>query len=399
MSIPKFNDCILSNNKFTNFCEKYLFVKGFSETLGYRQFEVLDEDHSVIQPSTSLIKPLDWEQKALSVIQVCSFIIFPLLALVALIGKEMNRKTHTYTILDQTPIPSHLNPVNSTQSSVPSSSLTLVNSSPGQVTKQVLKPTVPLVESQSPTQTASENKDPAKEKRYKEDLERVDAILNLGDKPIELPDVIPEILDYRGTKLMQASDLNKYGRLLSFKYPELFVANNFGYNVDQSTPGHPLIGESIEHDLRKKKIGDKKFLSYPLYVNNNHWTLVFIDREKRTIEYYDSMKNYGNQDNKIGNYFTEFAKVLSEKDPGEKPYTFISKINKHIQNDGYQCAPWSAYFLEKRLENPDIDFNRLDVTLDVNKAQDMIANFRKKMILGFMLMEGDKNPFRRDKKI
>ena len=116
---------------------------------------------------------------------------------------------------------------------------------------------------------------------------------------------------------------------------------------------------------------EKQFLAYPLHVTNNHWTLVIIDQEKRTVEYYDSKKNYGNYE-EIVKTLKELARSLSTKDPGQSPYQFFSKISKNLQPDSYQCGPWALYFLKNRLENPSVDFNKLDI----EEAQDMIAKFR-----------------------
>jgi hypothetical protein len=117
-------------------------------------------------------------------------------------------------------------------------------------------------------------------------------------------------------------------------------------------------------------------LAYLMHVSKNHWAITYIDLNKRTIEYYDSKKTYGEY-RQIVETLTELAKKLSAKEPGKQPYTFQAKITKVLQPDSYQCGPWALYFLEKRAEDPDVDFN----ALDVNEAQKMIADYRKQIRL------------------
>ncbi|CCB88971.1 deubiquitinase and deneddylase ChlaDub2 [Simkania negevensis] len=127
-------------------------------------------------------------------------------------------------------------------------------------------------------------------------------------------------------------------------------------------------------DVRAKRIKsflDYKSITYPLFIGGNHWGLLFIDREKRTVEYYDSKINYGNYEEGLQG-IKDVAAKFTKYDPGEKPYTYLEKIKKKLQPDGYQCGPWALYFLEHRLENPEVDFNQLDL----NEAQNMIAKYR-----------------------
>ena len=104
--------------------------------------------------------------------------------------------------------------------------------------------------------------------------------------------------------------------------------------------------------------------------------MVYIDRQRRTVEYYDSKKNYGNHD-EIVRQLTSVAAELSEREPNRPPYQFICKINKLLQPDSYQCGPWMLYFLENRLINPDFDFN----ILNFKQAQIIIKEYREKTML------------------
>jgi len=127
---------------------------------------------------------------------------------------------------------------------------------------------------------------------------------------------------------------------------------------------------------------DYKFIAIPVHVSGNHWTLLFIDRNKRTVEYYDSKQNYGNYQEGV-KILKEATEELSKKDPGSKPYVFSAKIKKKLQPDSYQCGCWVLYFLEQRLKNPEVDFNKLDIS----QAQEMIAKYRISVMKKFIEMQ------------
>ncbi len=93
----------------------------------------------------------------------------------------------------------------------------------------------------------------------------------------------------------------------------------------------------------------------------------------------DSMVNYGNA-KEIENSLQNIAKNLSDLEG--KPYRFKRKINRKIQNDGYSCGLWVAYFVEERMKNPEVDFNTLTNTDNVMKtfrakAYEQYINIRK----------------------
>ena len=114
---------------------------------------------------------------------------------------------------------------------------------------------------------------------------------------------------------------------------------------------------------------------YPFKVNDNHWTLLYIDKEKRTVEYYDSLFQYGNYSEIVAT-LQELTENISKKDPIKKPFQFIPKILKKLQNNGYDCGVFVVYFLEERAKNPEIDFNQRSV----NEMEEIIFNYRRKLI-------------------
>jgi hypothetical protein len=209
------------------------------------------------------------------------------------------------------------------------------------------------------------------------------------------------------------SNIELYNYILSFekKYPALLLCRPTMYKI----PNHPGNVDLVSIRREARKMGrlkdvreevlidihcdnqctthkemnytedcrSKTILAYPLNIGpepsakRNHWTMLIIDRAKKTVEYYDSKQNYG-ESKKIDDYLTNITALLNQYDrkKGEKQYTYHRQIDKVLQSDGYQCGPWVLYFLEKRLENPNFDFN----TLDPDKCQDMIAAFRQKVL-------------------
>lgn len=329
MSI-KFNDCILnSNNKFFNFCENYLYVKGISNTLGFRTFCIHHNNHSVINVRENSLESLKWQQVATAIVKIVSYIIFPLLPLLALIGKEINRKLNTFQISEN---------------------------------DKVNETIQPLLNQNKPKSDENSN----------------DQKFLIVDENINIPEFIPLGADIRDETWLDASHIEGYSKFLALEHSDLFIPLPFAYTTDLVKAFYQKIDVAIFQSIDSQEIdlSKKMFLAYPLKISDNHWTLIFIDRIKRTIEFYDSKKNYGNHEEVI-KYLEKFTNDFSIKDPGEKSYTFIRKINTKLQPDSYQCGIWTLYFLENRLKNPDIDFNKMDI----KAAQKIIANYRKKVMI------------------
>lgn len=123
----------------------------------------------------------------------------------------------------------------------------------------------------------------------------------------------------------------------------------------------------LEDKYGTKNIEKYHTVAFPMNIKNSHWVLTFVDFEKKTIEYYDSLLNYGPH-TQIVEEFTELAKRIG--------FNFVCKITQKIQHDGYQCGPWTCYFLEERLKNPEVDFNKLNI----KESQLMIADYRKHIL-------------------
>ena len=184
-------------------------------------------------------------------------------------------------------------------------------------------------------------------------------------------------VDFTGTKWFDNYNIADYYRLLKDRFPQGVF---FDFPNQYSTPAiwrkrfeeknYPT--SNIDHT--KRNFLEYQSILLPMHISGNHFTLLFIDRVKRTVEYYDSKVSYGAYD-KIVQDCQGIAEALSQSDPGDTPYVFSAKIKKLLQPDGYQCGPWTLYFSEKRLENPDVDFN----DLNFNEAQSIPAQFRVTM--------------------
>lgn len=128
------------------------------------------------------------------------------------------------------------------------------------------------------------------------------------------------------------------------------------------------IAEKIKYDTSKD-------IAIPIHLNKNHWGLVYIDHEKKTVEFYDSMANnqgYPNIDKNI--------KEIAKKFGG---YEVKYKVTKQLQFNGHDCGPWTMYFLQNRLENKNVDFN----LLDRNKVGPMITNYRRHIVKSRLIKE------------
>lgn len=167
------------------------------------------------------------------------------------------------------------------------------------------------------------------------------------------------------TSWLTIGQLQRYITYLATEFPIAVDCQPITYTIDS-------LAKTIEYNAIS--IPNFQDLNLPICLNvsGNHWTLVYIDREKRTVEYYDSKKDYGNHD-EIKQKLIEFANKLSNEEPDERPYKFECKINKVLQPDGYQCGPLVLYFLEKRLKDPEFNFNQ------ISDAQNSIKEYRNKV--------------------
>jgi hypothetical protein len=195
---------------------------------------------------------------------------------------------------------------------------------------------------------------------------------------IILPEILPEPKEIEpkyiwGTEWLDNNHISYYFRYLATLFSEVAILPPGDYRIDYFDALMRLILEE-----RPKEIPDFNDLNIPIWlrISGNHFTLVFIDRKKRTVEYFDSKKNYGNQ-SEIDQKLSMMANALSKQEPNKPPYKFVRKIEKVLQPDSFQCGAWVMYFLESRLIDPEFDFNKLDI----NEARDLIKKYRIKAML------------------
>lgn len=179
------------------------------------------------------------------------------------------------------------------------------------------------------------------------------------------------IYEEYGTTWLNYITMHLHFQLFAHKYPNLIIQDVRSVLVI----GQPRFLEGVgiqetdailflDEALRKAQTENKVVATY-MRVSQNHWTLVFIDPQKKTIEYYDSMQKYGNH-----------KQITAELEnlANEHNFTFQAVIDRKIQNNGHDCGPYVIYFLEKRLEQ--LESNSSDLTTDLLAQGDM-KNYRK----------------------
>ncbi len=135
--------------------------------------------------------------------------------------------------------------------------------------------------------------------------------------------------------------------------------------IEPYADNYPFSMASLALDLENHlDQTDKRYIGYQIEFQD-HWTLVLVDREKCTIEYYDSKSDHGNPE-QIQQDLKRAAETAGAKEG--KPYTVVKKINNSIQADPMHCGPWVLNMLQKRLENPDVDFS--EFAMDPLEAED-----------------------------
>lgn len=188
----------------------------------------------------------------------------------------------------------------------------------------------------------------------------------------------PSLKKNRKTEWLSNIDIQKYSEYLETQNPHLFAAFPFSHDLNYL--------EQVVLDAMNKGT-EKTIFSFPLHVGKttkNHWTLLYINTDLRVVEYYDSKTNYGNYE-EVVRTLEALTQTLNKQFPSEKPYTFQCKIQKYLQPDIYQCGVWTLYFLEKLIEDPQTDFNALDIA----EAQKMIAKHRLDLIPCFPKKDWD----------
>lgn len=184
---------------------------------------------------------------------------------------------------------------------------------------------------------------------------------------------IPARYDLLAQDWLTSAEIEPLLKDLALEFPELYINKH-----NQVISNYSEIQEYIIGDLDTLKVSpendQKKFIAYPLNINQSHWTLIFINREKQTIEYYDSMVNYGPY-KKIQSALKKVTEVLNEND---ESYSLIFKMTKAVQDNGKDCGPWILYFTEERVSKGP-DFTTELQKLKFTKTSALMKNYRKEI--------------------
>jgi len=181
-----------------------------------------------------------------------------------------------------------------------------------------------------------------------------------------LPSKKRKLNAYDKTRFLQTPEIQDYFIYLSTLHP-IQVAN---------APRRADLNY-VEEQLNNSDLT----LSQPFFLNISdiHWTLLYIDHLRGNLEYYDSLKDFG-EHSKIMDRLKEIAQQLTSRTG--KAYQVLNKTTEKIQTDGYQCGVWVTYFLEKRLEDPNFDFNTLS-----EQPPALIKDQRKKVFDQLQVIE------------
>lgn len=221
---------------------------------------------------------------------------------------------------------------------------------------------------------------PPDSNKYPEEVFNPDSV-ELGD----IPDGLRPLAG-QGERLYQAM-MKQYIILSKQENRQLFCTENARrapsyYTLDGApvpdniAKAEVRIDQQVLEDFRDnaKLSPPKTLFAYPVRLSECHWVLLVIDREQRTVEYYDSLRDFNKE--KVQAHFTKLADMLTKIEPGT-PYKAEFKIKKQIQNDGFNCGAWALYFLQHRLFNKEIDFNNLPYI-------PQMKNYRKVLLRALM---------------
>ncbi len=148
-------------------------------------------------------------------------------------------------------------------------------------------------------------------------------------------------------------------------------------NVNTQRPDRPLeVANPVKRDELAEGLG-RAWAEYkdsgarigvPVNIDNGHWTMVFIDPTKKTIEWYDSM----------GNLSADIKARLEtfKAKQGLKDFNVENKAVS-VQTDGYQCGVWISLSLLRRALDDDFSYQKLPEKPEDRSSY--VASFRKQL--------------------
>jgi hypothetical protein len=152
------------------------------------------------------------------------------------------------------------------------------------------------------------------------------------------------------------------------------------HDYEEAISGMPhSLTKAVLEDLsfNQAQPKDKQKTLFFYHVNlGNHWGLVVIDNEQKTLEYYDSLISYRGSKASV-----ELKKLASQITKQYKiNYQFILKTKKNLQQ-GSDCGIWLLYFAENRVKNLNIDYNDLKHEPDMDAYRLVIRQNLAKITL------------------
>lgn len=178
--------------------------------------------------------------------------------------------------------------------------------------------------------------------------------------------------DCRATEWLWNHQISRYYTDLQQQYPNILERHYPTYTTPQALRN--FVSMQVENQVQT---GSRKGIPILMSVSGNHWVMVYIDHQRKTVEYFDSKSTYGDQ-SLVQTGLQETANFLGVYLGGA--YQVIRKVNRSLQPDGYQCGVWAMYFLKQRVENPHLNFD----TLDHTQMQSVIRKFREDVSYRYM---------------
>ncbi|MEZ5315257.1 MAG: Ulp1 family isopeptidase [Chlamydiales bacterium] len=177
---------------------------------------------------------------------------------------------------------------------------------------------------------------------------------------------------------------------LSEDFPNKISLIDYELNEKILNDMHKTVEEGFTIKSLLNKINSQLDPSNPLDVPifillKNHWVLVYFDKKHRSFEYYDSKGKYGKFHEIIERELIGFMDTTFKIS-----CTFTPKITWELQKDGYQCGPWTLYFLEQKLSNSQFEVNALR-RKNQGEISSLIRQYRQKIEDVLAQIEDNKN--------
>ncbi|VVC25183.1 Hypothetical protein CINCED_3A000641 [Cinara cedri] len=185
----------------------------------------------------------------------------------------------------------------------------------------------------------------------------------------------PNNYEAEGQLFINDEIINNYMSLIQTRSPDTVYTFNTFFYLTFSTQGY----KRVDRWTKKIDIFAKKKLFIPIHIReDNHWVLVYVDFENKTINYYDS----------IGNSGYDFMKVIVSYLRLEG----VHKKNMHFcfdkwrlrnvkdcpqQQNHWDCGVFLCAFAEHLSRNAPLNFSQDDM---INIRRQILLDIKKKKL-------------------